>query len=1112
MRGRALLVALALVLGASIAHAAPLAVDGFDTCDLTKEAIPTGTGWSSVTASSPNRCARQLVQPSGAASYYQQTYAATQTAQGYARVTWTGTGSGQRAVLGHGTSTVDGCLVQLDAASGELVLRYGTYSELGRVALTANVETGVGVSQSDGSGGSCTSSCLVTCTLYVNGSRKVGDTYASITGADYTVPTRTWIGSRNANAGTYTLTFDSLVTEDQVATPIGAAKVLPLYPNGDGALTQWNNTCSGSKFECVDDYNDTASGTDDGDSSHLLETSSGAKTDLAMTSYTLQSGESIAAVAAFAIGRETSSNSGAYRVNLRDGTNTITGATVDPPDTTYRLQAYTLSATAPDAGAWAQADLDALQLQLDDTANNSIRVSALLAYADIRSPAPPERQNLQDWNGDGGFTGACLGDSTTLGTGFGTCELNPSAGYAYSDLPGDTDLPGQCTQNNDCFTCSTSITTPCQANADCPGGETCTNWGPCSSTGRWCTIAAAELTQAVGTRGTTWLNAGIGGNTLHGLQQRVGTLMTGVGLPTSRHCRIHGNVACTPDNTTLANVCVGGAANGAACAGGADSLCPGGICVRPCGTGPLCRSDDCGTSNANRQSHCALDANYVSGSKVCSNDHGTACNVNGDCTGGGTCTDYPAPDLVYVAIGGNDLRLYPTDADCNLGAFATTPPCPPHATVAAGQPTPAVTPTPGAKACQRVRCTANSECAGTGSGLCSNDVTKACDSDGDCSPGTCNTVLSRTGTGSICTPGSCSTTTTQACASDSNCPRGETCDTGAKFCTCPCPAVPCTTEADCVTGGFVAFGGDATATWTPLCVSGRCRGCGVPYSRKVCTGDHRTPCTRETHCATAGGTCSEENPRHWEARRTVGAAEWLRRAQNLKTTIEAAGGRVIWLTYFPANQDPTMADLSNWYEARDELLATRNLILGGALGENVVDLYGLLNRADERTTRWRCVKAPSTRCATNADCPSSSECADFNRSTLRAKDDPVHQNVLGASHTGRLVATYTKQLSPVCSGDPTTGCGRCSITTATACLSSEDCPAFATGEKCLKTDSVCSGAGKGTCTRQRACWSTSNCTDHHLCTWDLGTKCQSDGDCTGKGVCRPEGTPAVGAG
>lgn len=1112
MRGHALLAALLLALSVGAAHAAPLALDGFDSCDLANEVTITGSGWSAVSASSPNRCKAQLVLPSGSASYLVQTYGATQTPQAYAAVTWSG-GSGTRNLFGFGTSA-DGCLAQLNSDTGEVILRYGAYSEIGRVALASGVETGIGLVQSDGSGGSCSSSCVVTCQLYVNGVKKLSDTYSSIAGADYTVPTTTWVGSRLANPGTYTITVDPVVTEDQVGTIIGSARLPPLIPTANGSTTQWSNggnagDCGSgaSRFGCVNDYPAGSTAADDGDSSYV-ETSTNADTgDFALTDITLASGESVAAVTCRAVGREQTDGTRNFEVDLFDGTNSVHGPSFETT-TSYAFSPRwtTLRTTAPDGSAWSQTNVNSLQARLHKTSGSTNRVTAILCYADLRSAAPPERQNLQDWNGDGGFAGACLGDSTTLGTGFGTCELNPSAGYAPSDLPGGTDLPGQCTQSSHCLTCSNAITTPCASNADCPGG-TCTDYGPCSSTGRWCTGAAAALTQTVGTRATTWLNAGIGGNTLGALAVRVGTLLSGDAMPTRRYCMVNGNVACTPDNTTGANKCVGGANNGAACASGADSLCPGGICVKPCGTAAVCQSADCGTS---KTAYCAKAANLASGTLVCSGNHATACSSNADCTGAGTCTDYPGPDLVYVAIGGNDLRLFPTDAQCNLGTFQGVPPCPPQATVAAAQPTPAVTPTPGAKSCQRVSCTADSECTGASAGMCSDNLSKGCDSNADCG-GTCLTAISRNGTGAACAPGSCSLSTTKSCSADSQCPRGETCNTSARFCSCPCAAVPCTTDADCALGGFEAFGGAETATWTPKCVSNKCRSCGVPYARFVCTGDHHTPCRFASDCLSAGGTCTEENPRYYEARRTVGVSRWLTRAKALKATIEAAGAQVIWLSYFPANQDFTMPDISGWVHARDDLLATRNAILAGELGENVVDLYALLNRVDERVTRYRCVKNPSTRCASNADCPNSSECADFNRSTLRAKDDPVHQNLLGASYTGRFVADYTKQLSSVCSGDLTTGCGRCSISGA-ACLGSDTCASFATGEKCLKTDSVCSNAGKGTCSRKRACWSTSNCTDHGLCTWDLTTKCQSDGDCTGKGVCRPEGSPAVGEG
>jgi hypothetical protein len=217
-------------------------------------------------------------------------------------------------------------------------------------------------------------------------------------------------------------------------------------------------------------------------------------------------------------------------------------------------------------------------------------------------------------------------------------------------------------------------------------------------------------------------------------------------------------------------------------------------------------------------------------------------------------------------------------------------------------------------------------------------------------------------------------------------------------------------------------------------------------------------------------------------------------------TVAAAGRRYIALTHPIIHQPCTAFGIGG---IRDELLSIRNWLLTGSLVENVVDIWRTDQWNDTLITNKRCNNNVNLVCASNADCTGFGAACVAYPSTLRPWNDEVHRNSRGALVIGNTVAAYLNMLSPACSGDLTTGCGRCSVTTATACISSIDCPS---SEKCRFTNSVCSGAGKGTCSLERACNTTSSCVNHHLCSRDLSTRCTSDADCTaGKGLCRPEG-------
>jgi hypothetical protein len=428
--------------------------------------------------------------------------------------------------------------------------------------------------------------------------------------------------------------------------------------------------------------------------------------------------------------------------------------------------------------------------------------------------------------------------------------------------------------------------------------------------------------------------------------------------------------------------------------------------------------------------------------------------------------------------------------------------------------TPAPTATPGAYNCRRVTCNASSECSGGSAGLCTGDVGKACDSNADCTGvGTCSTALKLPGS-STCTP-TCTSDTTRMCAAvcsgnpfvtclsdsdcsgigtcsvqDSYCLGTDTCSLSAKVCTCPCARVACATDADCGPAVLYARNNASVvkATYNGTCSGGFCSECGPPG----CPSNAKFP----------------------ELRATTNASGIVTQTQALAALVAAAGRRFIPLTHSIIYETCTAFGLGG---ILDEVKRARLWILGGEI-PNAVDLWLAMKNADRMITSSRCTNNPSLLCTSNADCTASGATCAVYKSTLRPQStalffDEVHVNVLGANAMASPINAYLSKLSPVCSGDTTTGCGRCSAHSGTSCLNSADCPDAATGEKCTKTDSVCSGAGKGLCTQERACNSASSCTTHKLCTLDLATSCTVDGDCTtGKGVCRTEGLLSPGEG
>lgn len=1038
------LILLCLTLAAP-AWAARTQVVGWDSCDE-RESTEGGTAGNSTisTTARTGRCALQIA-PASSGTAYHSVPIAPADSEVFERVAirMGSLPTAARPVAGFWLGAINayGCMVWAEP-NGALTVRYRDAFAYQAFGTTAALPTTCSSDAQCGGGkcvssrcyhtvemreyhknpATCDSSCTATCEMWVNGAKVVSSTADNIVGdtpgaSHYADVSAFRVGTATSGTGTYTAQFDDLVLDSSAR--IGIGRAVPLNPNGGGA-SGWSN-CSSTKYTCVDDYTAAAPTTDDGDATHLLETSSGTTTTFDMETTTIAAGESLSSVAAFATGRETGANSGDYRVNTIINSVTTNGPTVDPPDTTYTPQGFVIATT----GGWSQGNLDGLQTSIEHRTNSgSVRVTAVLAYADIKEPDPPIRQNLQDWNGDGRLTIAAFGDSTTRGTGIGSCSLDASV--------------------------------QCSTNDECQPPVTGSDLGICKNTGKYPTVLGSLLTQGF-TKSTTVLNCGLDGNLSEHLVDRAPTLLSGVGNVTKRYCLNHMPTACTPDSGTC--------------------------------TAINCASANC-APQSNGATRCYLNCDLTIGSKICSNN-GADCIVDGDCTGGGTCTNYPVPDYVLPLIGFNDL-VGGIDAGCTTtGAIQGTAPCP---AITPGSSS--ATPTPGLYACTRTSCNAASECAAGTGGLCSNDFTKACDADGDCTGGgTCNHALAR---GISLCKNTCETTAGQTCSGtnicwggsnagavcsadstctgggvcgSNDCPTGEMCMASAKVCGCPCSAIPCTTDAHC--GPGVITKGTRTIQQYGTCSGGFCTNCGLPFSESI-------------------------QPQYATVRRTLNAT-WIRSNMlGLRALVAATSSRLVWLTYLLTSEStagPIAASTT-----LDDLGVIRRAIQRGDFGPNAVDVWYAQKLADQMVTNRRCNNDPTLLCTSDGDCNGVGAACVAYVSTLRPSTDVVHANALGAQVIGETAYDYLAQLHPVCSLDTATGCGRCSTTTGTSCTDSEDCPST---EKCLATTSVCSGAGKGTCTEERA---------GKLCTQDLTTTCTTDGDCTGKGVCRNEGLLAAGEG
>lgn len=1154
---RSLVGAIALLLIASPVFATRINLIGFETG--TNEADGSGGVGADITLSNSDPRTgfwnAVIAVESGQDAYLEDTLTpADADTQGRAYISVITLPSDPRVLMGTYVSTHYGCRADLEP-DGSVSLWYkdrglSGYLAYGQTPLLTSGYHELEVHQKNGSGGSCGGpGCSVTCELFVDDKKVATGVNTSITVADYGAVTkfRVGAGAGDSAVGAYTIHVDDWVDDDNVT--IGPGRIAPIYPDTPDGSQSWtaNNCSSSTRYVCLYDYSqsllnfqhDGGSGyVEDNTNNHTstftltdaLTCAGGTRNGLPASggnnlcslcttgggacNSSLISGASIKAVGVKSVGRETSSGTRTYTVNLSDGTNTTTtGTTIQPPsDLSYAISATQIFTTNPAGTAWTESGVNGLSAVLKKTSSGTNQVTALLVLVDIQEPTSSVQQNLQDRNVDGRLTVAMGWDSRLQGTATGVCS-------------------------ND-------------ASLACSSNQDCTLPGVCSGSAKPPTILAGALTQLFA-KSTTILNCGVNGNGMLDAIARLPAILTGVDAATTRYCINHMPATCT-----AASTCVGGFNAGQICA--VTSECTGGGTCVLC-TDTLCPSNDCDPQSNGfvkagaGEPWCSLGCTLVVGSRLCKAgaSAGADCLVDADCPSS-TCSNYPGADLVVSWADVNDFHAL-NDTQCQ---FSNTqrPPCPALATV-----TPQATPTPGWYAVQRDSCTADSECGGAGSGLCTGNFQRACDANADCTQqrcvggsnenatcannsacpsstcaaagGTCNLSLQQPGTACVrlgssgfynCCMSTCTTNRQTICTTNFDCPRSDTCSSTAKACAATCDRIPCTTDAQCGAEGTVphADGRTLMAGLHGTCTAGFCASCGPPAAKVCISGAYQyTACTVDADCG--GGTCGQAPWTQWRTAVDPLRSDGSNVAGNTVALAALASGAtpprdLVFAASSPAymNTETTHEGVSpfGWSDTNDGMLKVRDWL---RMNEpNTVDLWEMAAVKDAMGTPRRCNNNPNKTCVVNGDCSGTGAACVRYKSTLRPSQsdtvfEEIHVNNRGGVAIGQWIADYLNQLRPVCSGDTTRGCGLCggagtptptptntaatptapaatrtptpSVTPTANCTTSSDCAA---GQKCKAADGICGGVG--TCTALRA---------GKLCVHHLTTHCTTDDDC-----------------
>jgi hypothetical protein len=610
--------------------------------------------------------------------------------------------------------------------------------------------------------------------------------------------------------------------------PIGVGYVAPLTPTGD-VLDGWSEAgcTNGDPYLCIDDWASGSSGRDScagetsGSGTRIQSSSDLALTTVDMTDLDVAATESIRGLHYYGVGcsDNNTASTAVWPVLVSNSVTDVPTASTTFPALTGTTRvgvgvrqlwiadpgtACTTDANCTSLGTtcnldvgfcnWNETRVSAVQAGVKRSGSaGQANYTAVIVYADVQTPAPEPRQNLQDCPGggsapcDGQITvgGGC--DSLFKGTntgyctdGAGLCTQSPCPG---NGCPGTT---GQCVNGTCRQYCETNSGCDCGVGAVCQTANMIANQvislSPqidnmfvCAMDERTIDFwkhKTAEIVvdpYAAGCQkikgefghcelsGNPWPQFDCAGDTVikhnvdyvldfcggnDGLANTIGDCNGGTNVPTNRHGqRTCPQATTSPGAYQSARVeCTGQAADYCTNNVGAGSVCAG-YCDGHADPVKACSYDSECSECSNDPTRWCRFANYCIPVWFDGNGKIEVCGVDGDCTlGGATCTG--KWDVAHT-------RTYPY----TTGAHTSDVPC------------------------------------GVMSNTCNggSNAGAYCDEDADCDSANCN----------MC--------------------DYKACKTDHKYCTIPCSKITCTTDADCQA---------ATNGLGGRCSGGTCTDCG----------------------------------------------------------------------------------------------------------------------------------------------------------------------------------------------------------------------------------------------------------------------------------------------
>ena len=730
---------------------------------------------------------------------------------------------------------------------------------------------------------------------------------------------------------------------------------------------------------------------------------------------------------------------------------------------------------------WGPTAVAALKAGYEKTAVTSRpNITAMLLYVPLSQPAVPEDRTLQDWSHDGQLT-FCMGcDSIATGTASLVCQ----GGIVTDGYP---ECVKPCTTVADCDWAAGGVvecvnpgpldtvsyrhcSQKCETATDCTCGGASGEHATCQQSSSIAAQTAARLPQVdnlyvlgLDGQGWEWLvdmyPLGIENPYAVYLHRNLGNTGSGLWRGEWGRCTVSGN-SCEPVLTPTPETVTGTSPTPTPwshpeCGGGGGDTC------RPHGCDYVWNM--CGWNDANRRTNpldCSAGAvappRNIYGQRVCPEAATTpgafqrarsTCTANSDCTtlyganSGSLCRGYCEghADPVWPCPEVADSRSHATDYWCNA-------------------------------------CSNDSGVVCEYANLCANGALgyeHHCNTDADCA-----FTPTRTATGTLAptptpttgpsqtpsatpTPGVCQAASEvwpSRWHNENNCGAGNTCTfhackTDVKYCTVPCAALPCTTNTDCVADSTPGGGGWCQRSCTLLTSTPTPIGSATPIPTNTPVGATYTPtvtftptptwfCRSDADCGTGScdpGVC-----------RACGA------------------GGVIYATGVGGSGDPAQAPAGDWIAMWRQWAALDHV--GGSvppmspwgmvenhetLRETVEDTYGRRYLGVTYLLQWAWVFARSIAPIEFNERYTEqlrqwaghiidlkhlarvySERNDGSVPT-GAAPDMLHLSAVGSQIAAEGTGSALENYYPVCSGDPTIGCGACLV----SCSTDTDCRA-----------------------------------------------------------------------